>query len=152
VLVGRGGAVGYCVAMHIIDSQSLKRILQESHTIAVLGASMTAHRPAFYVPDYLHEHGYRVLPVNPRYAGETQWGEPFRSTLAELGEPIDLVDVFRRSELLMPHLDDLVACRPKVVWLQQGIQSDELAVALDKEGIDIVMDECTYARHRQFGL
>ena len=140
------------MSMHVTDSQSLKRILQESHTIAVLGASMTAHRPAFYVPDYLHAHGYRVLPVNPRYVGETQWGEPFRGTLAELGEPVDLVDVFRRSELLMPHLDDLLACRPKVVWLQQGIQSDELAAALDHEGIDIVQDECTYALHRRFGL
>ena len=138
--------------MHVTDSQSLKRILQESHTVAVLGASTTPHRPAFYVPDYLHAHGYRVLPVNPTHAGETQWGEPFRNTLAELGEPIDMVDVFRRPELLMAHLDDLLACRPKVVWLQQGIQSDPLAAALDREGIDIVQDECTYALHRRFGL
>jgi predicted CoA-binding protein len=90
--------------------------------------------------------------VNPNHAGESQWGERFRGTLADLGEPIDMVDVFRRPEFLMAHLDDLIACRPKVVWLQQGIQSDPLAAALDREGIDIVQDECTYALHRRFGL
>jgi uncharacterized protein len=142
----------YPLSMHVTDTPSLKRILQESRTIAVLGASTTPHRPAFYVPDYLHARGYRVLPVNPTHAGEKQWGEPFRSTLAELGEPVDMVDVFRRPELVMGHLDDLIACRPKVVWLQQGIRSDALAAALEREGIDIVQDECTYALHRRFGL
>jgi uncharacterized protein len=142
----------YPSCMQVTGSQGLRRILEESRTIAVLGASTTPHRPAFYVPDYLHEHGYRVLPVNPNHLGETQWGAPFRSTLAELGEPVDMVDVFRQPSFLMGHLDDFLACRPKVVWLQQGIRSDELAAALEREGIDLVQDECTYALHRRFGL
>lgn len=138
--------------MQVKESHALRRILEESRTIAVLGASTTPHRPAFYVPDYLHEQGYRILPVNPNHLGERQWGEPFRSTLAELGEPVDMVDVFRQPSFLMAHLDDFLACRPKVVWLQQGIRSEELAKALEREGIDIVQDECTYALHRSFGL
>jgi predicted CoA-binding protein len=138
--------------MHVTDPQALRRILMESRTVAVLGASTTPHRPAFYVPDYLHAHGYRILPVNPNHLGEVQWGVPFKATLAELGEPVDVVDVFRQPALLLGHLDDLVACRPRVVWLQEGIRSDALAVALEREGIDIVQDECTYALHRRFGL
>jgi predicted CoA-binding protein len=138
--------------MDISAPSALRKILEDARTIAVLGASITPHRPAFYVPDYLHGQGIRVLPVNPTYVGRSQWDEPFRGTLAELDEPVDFVDVFRRSEFVMGHLEDFLACRPKLVWLQEGIRSDALATALDEHGIDIVQDECTYALHRRFGI
>ena len=142
-------AARYSLDMHVTDSASLKRILQESHTIAVLGASTTPHRPAFYVPDYLHAHGYRVLPVNPRYVGETQWGEPFRSTLAELGEPVDLVDVFRRPEHAPGIAEEAVAAGAGAIWLQVGIVSPQARAIVEEAGIDYVEDECTKVVHRR---
>lgn len=132
----------------------LARILRDARTVAVLGAHDDPSRPAFYVPDYLHEQGYRILPVNPGLAGKTLWGETVCATLAELEGPIDLVDVFRRGELVAGHLDDLLAIhpRPKVVWLQLGVRSDEAARRLEAEGIEVVQDRCTLADHRRLGI
>ena len=78
--------------------------LRQARTIAVLGAHPEPSRAAFYVPDYLHAQGYRVIPVNPQLAGRALWGEPVRGSLAEVGEPVDIVDVFRRPDLLPGHL------------------------------------------------
>jgi hypothetical protein len=132
----------------------LFEVLTRSRTIAVLGAHEAPQRPAFYVPAYLHQQGYRVLPVNPAFAGKALWGEPFRAALAEIGEGIDLVDVFRRPDQLMGHLDDLLAMqpRPRVVWLQSGIRNDAFARALIAAGIDVVQDRCTLAEHRAQGV
>ncbi len=134
--------------------EDLHRILSEARTIAVLGAHPDTSRPASYVPAYLHQSGYRVLPVNPAKLGQTLWGEPVAATLAALGEPVDIVDVFRRSELLMGHLADILAMspRPRLVWLQQGITSTQLAAALLAEGIDVVQNRCTLAEHRRLGV
>lgn len=131
-----------------------REVLTRSRVIAVLGAHRERHRPAFYVPDYLHAHGYRVLPVNPVLAGDTLWGEPVRATLAELDEPIDVVDVFRRPGELPAHLPELLAMRPlpRTVWFQSGIRHDAVARALVAAGIDVVQDRCTYADHRRLGL
>lgn len=128
--------------------------LRAARTIAVLGAHHEPSRPAFYVPDYLHAQGYRVLAVNPALAGKILWGQPVRATLAELAEPIDLVDVFRRPDLLPGHLDDLRAMspRPRLVWLQLGIRNDAFARAVQDAGIDVVQDRCTLADHRALGL
>ena len=134
--------------------EDIRRILTEARTIAVLGAHPQRQRPASYVPEYLHSVGYRVLPVNPAKLGMTLWGQPVRATLAELAEPVDIVDVFRRSSLLMPHLPDILAMqpRPALVWLQQGIVSRAFADALLAEGIDVVQNRCTLADHRRLNL
>jgi len=134
--------------------EDLRRILTEARTIAVLGAHPVTSRPASYVPAYLHHSGYRILPVNPGKLGQTLWNEPVRATLAELGEPVDIVDVFRRSDLLMGHLDDILAMspRPRLVWLQQGITSQPFADALLAAGIDVVQNRCTLADHRRLGI
>ncbi len=126
-------------------------VLGAARTIAVLGAHEQPQKPAFYVPEYLHERGYRILPVNPVLAGKVLWGETVRATLAELGEPVDLVDVFRRPELLMGHMADLLAMkpRPKLVWLQLGIRNDAFARAVQAAGMDVVQDRCTLADHRR---
>lgn len=132
----------------------MREVLATARTIAVLGAHVEPAKPAFYVPDYLAAQGYRILPVNPSFAGRSQWGEPFRRTLAEIGEPVDLVDVFRRAEHLPGHLDDLLAMdpRPRTVWLQLGIRHPAFAARLVAAGIDVVQDRCAMADHRSLGL
>jgi uncharacterized protein len=133
---------------------NVRDILEHSPTVAVLGIHRAAEKPAFYVPEYLHDHGYRVIGVNPAFAGETLFGEPVRATLAELGEPIDLVDVFRRGEAIPAHLDDILAMRPlpKVVWFQLGITNDAAAATLEHAGITVIQNRCTLAEHRRLGL
>src|ERR1700729_1762510 len=110
------------------DAQ-VTQVLAGARTIAVLGAHVEPSRPAFYVPDYLHTQGYRVLPVNPQLVGKTLWGEPVRASLGDVGEPVDIVDVFRRPDLLPGHLDEILAMapRPRLVWLQLGIRNDAFA-------------------------
>ncbi len=132
----------------------IREALTSAHTIAVLGAHHDASRPAFYVPDYLRRHGYRILPVNPDFAGQTFWGEGVRETLAAIAEPVDIVDVFRRPEHLDAHLEDLLAMNPKprLVWLQLGIRNDAFARAIAAAGIDVVQDRCTLADHRRMGI
>jgi hypothetical protein len=139
-------------------------VLRRARSIAVLGAHDERARPASYVPDYLFHQGYRILPVNPGLAGRTLWGEPVRATLAELPLVPDMVDVFRRAEAVVDHLDELLALaarrdaeaaadpggsRPAlVVWLQLGIRNDAVAAALRRAGVDVVQDRCTFADHR----
>ncbi len=125
-------------------------VIDAARTIAVLGAHPEQQRPAFYVPDYLHEQGYRILPVNPEFVGQKLWGVPFVATLAELAEPVDIVDVFRRSSHVAAHLEDMLAMRPRprVVWMQQGVQSPAAAAHLVAAGIDVVQDRCLLADHR----
>src|SRR5262249_1115953 len=98
----------------------IRDALLRARTIAVLGAHPDPSRPAFYVPDYLHQQGYRIIPVNPALTGQTLWGEVVRGEVAGIAEPVDIVDVFRRPEALMGHVADILAMkpRPKVVWLQ----------------------------------
>jgi uncharacterized protein len=129
-----------------------RQILETSHTIAVLGAHDEPSRPAAYVPEYLAEVGYRVLPVNPSLVGRTLFGHRVVATVAELGEPLDLVDVFRRPAALPAHVDDLLLARPKVVWFQLGIRNDAVAKLLERHGIEVIQDRCTLADHRRFGI
>ena len=129
----------------------IRQILESSRAIAVLGAHAERARPAFYVPQYLHEQGYRCIGVNPHLVGQTLWGEPVRASLAEIGEPIDVVDVFRRASHLPDHLDDILAMdpHPKTVWLQLGVRNDSVAKALVDAGIDVVQDRCMLADHKR---
>lgn len=140
----------------VVIPERIREILASTHTIAVLGASIHPERPAHYVPAYLHAHGYRIFPVNPLHSreGAVGWGEPYRATLAELGEAIDVVDVFRHPGFLPGHLPDFLGMRPlpKVVWFQQGIRHDEVAAELIAAGIEVVQDRCTLADHRALGL
>jgi len=132
----------------------IERILADARTIAVLGAHPTPSRPAHYVPAYLAKMGYRVLPVNGPRAGETLFGEAVRPSLDELKEPVDIVDVFRRADALPGHLEEILTMepRPKLVWLQLGIQNDAFAERLLEAGIDVVQNRCTYADHKRLGL
>ncbi|MEZ4299235.1 MAG: CoA-binding protein [Polyangiaceae bacterium] len=138
----------------LMQDEQIIEVLRGARTIALLGAHEHPAKPAFYVPDYLHMQGYRILPVNPMLVGKTLWGEPVRASLAELAEPVDIVDVFRRPDLLFGHMEDLAAMRPKprLVWLQLGIRNDAFARAVLELGIDVVQDRCTLADHRRFAI
>jgi predicted CoA-binding protein len=128
--------------------------LTTSPTIAVLGIHNQPEKAAFYVPEYLHEEGYRIIGVNPLLAGEQLFGEPVRKTLSEIDVPVDLVDVFRRSELIPQHVEDILAMRPRprVVWFQLGIRNDDVARVLEASGITVVQNHCTLADHQRLGL
>lgn len=109
--------------MASINDARLREILSGSPTVAVLGIHREPEKAAFYVPEYLHDEGYRVIGVNPEFTNETLFGEKVRATLREIAEPIDIVDVFRRPEMIPQHLEDILAMkpRPRVVWFQLGI-------------------------------
>ena len=140
--------------MATIKDAQLREILSTSPTIAVLGIHIEPEKAAFYVPEYLHDEGYRILGVNPQFAGNELFGERVRDTLAELAEPVDLVDVFRRAELIPGHVEDLLAMkpRPRVVWFQLGIKNDDVARVLEASGIVVVQNRCTLADHQRLGL
>jgi predicted CoA-binding protein len=140
--------------MATFNDGQLRDILTSSPTIAVLGVHREPEKAAFYVPDYLHDEGYRIIGVNPVFHGQELFGETVRKTLAEIAEPVDLVDVFRRSELIPEHVEDILAMapRPKVVWFQLGIRNDDSAKILEAAGITVVQNRCTLADHQRLGL
>lgn len=140
--------------MAAINDTQLREILHGSPRIAVLGIHREPEKAAYYVPEYLHEVGYRIVGVNPRFSDQDLFGAPVRATLAELGEPIDLVDVFRRGDQIPAHIEDLLAMqpRPKVVWFQLGIRNDEAAAILEAAGITVIQNRCTMADHQRLAL
>jgi hypothetical protein len=137
-----------------MDDTRIRHILKSSRTIAVLGFHIEQEKAAFYVPEYLQEEGYRVIGVNPKYAGQEHLGAPVSATLAEIKEPVDLVDVFRRPQDIPAHVEDILAMspRPKVVWFQLGIKNEEAAAILEAAGITVVQNRCTLADHQRLGL
>jgi hypothetical protein len=133
----------------------VRAILSTSPRVAILGGNDDPSKPAFYVPDYLRQHGYTVFAVNPKLAGQSLFDAPVYGDLAALAaaqRPIDLLDVFRRPELLPAHLEEMLALKPRTVWFQQGIRNDAVAAELRAAGINVVQDRCTLADHRRFGL
>jgi len=140
--------------MATINDARLREILTGSPTVAVLGIHHEPEKAAYYVPEYLHDEGYRVIGVNPELSDREMFGERVRATLSEIGEPIDLVDVFRRPDAIPQHLDDILAMkpRPKVVWFQLGIRNDDAAKILEDAGITVVQNRCTLADHQRLAL
>jgi len=117
-----------------------KDILRRYRTIAVVGATNDTEKPAGYVPAYLMEHGFRVIPVNPT---ETEvLGEKSYADLASVREAIDVVDIFRRSEDVPPVVEEAIRIGAKAVWMQQGITHREAAKRAREAGLDVVMDRC----------
>lgn len=134
-------------ALVIDDEDSITRLLESTRRIAVLGIKTEAQadQPAFYVPQYLVEAGFDVVPVPVYYPDVTTiLGRPVYRRVADVPvpPPIDLVNVFRRSRDLMPHLGDLIAAKPRAVWLQQEIRDDVFAERLASAGITVVQDRC----------
>ena len=130
----------------------LRDILTDVRTIAVVGASPRPHRPSHGVMRYLQRQGYRAIPVNPFAAGDSLLGERCYATLAEIPEPIDMVDIFRRSELAGAAVDDAIAIGAKVVWLQLGVIDAAAAARAETHGIKVVMDRCPAIEIPRLGL
>jgi predicted CoA-binding protein len=133
------------------DDDGLRRILREARVIAVLGAKADRFAPSHFVPAYLSEHGYRILPVNPTITGRRVFGVAAVARLADLTEPADVVEVFRRPQYLPGHAEEILAMahRPAVVWFQLGIRHDAAAERLAAAGIRVVQDRCMMPEHRR---
>ena len=129
-------------------SRSPAQILAEARTIALVGASPKPSRPSHRVMRYLLDAGYRVIPVRPRDCDEVL-GVPCVASLAEIDEPIDLVDVFRREEHAPGHAREAVEARASAFWLQLGLVSADARRIVEDAGIDYVEDACTAIVHRQ---
>lgn len=132
---------------------AIDRLLERSRRIAVLGIKPETHadRPAHQIPLYLSGAGYEVLPVPVYYPGVDRiLGKAVHRKLADVPGRIDVVDVFRKSEDLEPHLPDLMAAKPRAVWLQSGIRHDAFAEKLLAAGIDVVQDRCMRVEHRRW--
>lgn len=132
------------------DIPTLRRILRDCRTIAVVGLSAEWHRPSNFVAKYLRQHGYRVIAVNPRYTEVL--GERCYQSLADIAEPVDMVDVFRRSEDVLPIALQAIAIGAKCLWQQIGVMNREADARARSAGLDCVMDRCVKIEHaRLFG-
>jgi hypothetical protein len=139
---------------HRLESEEAVRdLVRRIRRVAVLGIKTEeqSDQPAFYVPEYLHSVGLEVVPV-PVYYPEVKeiLGSQVYRRLADIPGELDLVDVFRRPKDLEAHMDDILAKKPKAVWLQSGIRNDALADRLAAAGIDVVQDRCLMVDHRRY--
>ena len=120
----------------------IARVLRSVNTIALVGASANWNRPSYFVMKYLQGKGYRVLPVNPGAAGQELLGETVRASLSEISEPVDMVQIFRRSEAAPPIVDEAIEIGAKVVWMQLGVRHDAAAAKAQAAGLTVIMDRC----------
>ena len=130
----------------------LHDILTSVRTIAVVGASPRRERPSHGVMAYLQRHGYRAIPVNPNAVGTTINGETVYAKLADVPEPIDMVDVFRRTEMAGGVVDEAIAVGAKAVWMQLGVRDDDAAARAEAHGIKVVMNRCPAIEIPRLGL
>ncbi|MCB2053335.1 MAG: CoA-binding protein [Geminicoccaceae bacterium] len=124
------------------DDADIRRILEEVRTIAMIGASANEMRPSYFAMLYLQRKGYRVHPVNPRYAGGTILGETVYADLADLPAPPDMVQIFRKSEDVPPIVEAAIEAGAKVIWMQLGVRHDEAAARAEAAGLKVVMNRC----------
>jgi uncharacterized protein len=135
----------------ITISADIRTVLTETRTIAVLGIKTEAQamQPAFYVPRYLQSTGFQIIPVPVYYPKATQiLGQQVYRRLVDIPIHVDLVNVFRRSQDVLPHVEDILAKMPNAVWLQSGIRNDAAAETLAKAGIKVIQDRCIMVEHR----
>ena len=126
------------------------RILKENRTIAMVGLSADPMRPSHFAAIYMQSEGYDIIPVNPRYAGQTILGEPVYASMEEIPRPVQIVDVFRRPDDAPNVARSAVAIGAKVLWMQLGVISEEAARIAREAGLDVVMDRCVKIEHARF--
>ncbi|MDO6522460.1 CoA-binding protein [Shimia thalassica] len=132
----------------------LKDVLKRTKSIAVVGVSMNPVRPSYFVARYMALKGYRVIPVNPGHAGKMLFGEKIRGSLSDIETPVDMVDIFRRSEAVPPIVDDALAQFPdlQTVWMQIGVENAEAAATAEARGVTVIQNLCPKMEYqRLFG-
>jgi uncharacterized protein len=138
--------------MPLTSDQDIAGLLSQTRTIAMVGASDRPDRPSYGVMRFLQNHGYRVLPVNPQITGEHVHGEYVWRELSQIGEPIDLVDIFRRPLAAGEAVDEAIAAGAKAVWMQIGVINEEAAARAEAAGLKVVMDRCPKIDIPRLGL
>jgi uncharacterized protein len=132
------------------DIATLRRILRDCRSIAVVGLSAEWHRPSFFAAKYMQQHGYRIVPVNPRYAEVL--GERCYASLRDIPHPVDMVDVFRRTEDVLPIAEQAIEIGARCLWQQIGVKNLAAADLACAAGLDAVLDRCVKIEHaRLFG-
>ncbi len=122
----------------------IRGILNTVKTIAMVGASEKENRPSYFAFKYLLERGYKMIPVNPGQAGHTMLGQRIYARLADIAEPVDMVDIFRASKYALPIVQEALTLkpRPQVIWMQLGVRSNEAAALAEANGLKVVMNRC----------
>lgn len=138
--------------MPLTTDAEIADLLNEVRTVALVGASDRPDRASYGVMKFLQDHGYRVMPVNPAITGETVHGEFVWRELSEIGEPIDMVDIFRRSEAAGEVVDAAIAAGAKAVWMQLGVVNEAAAKRAETAGLKVVMDRCPKIEIARLGL
>ena len=128
--------------MPLTNDDEIDELLRSARVIAIVGASDRPDRASYGVMKFAQDRGYRTIPVNPRITGEHVHGEYVWRELAQLGEPIDIVDIFRKSEDVGPVVDEAIAVGAKAIWMQLGIENAEAAVRAEAAGLMVVEDKC----------
>jgi predicted CoA-binding protein len=126
------------------DDSYIRGILNTVKTIAMVGVSANTSRPSYFAFKYLLERGYRMIPVNPGLAGQELLGQKVYAKLADIPEPVDMVDIFRAQQYALPIVQEAIAIapRPQVIWMQLGIRNDEAATLAEENGLKVVMNRC----------
>jgi len=130
------------------DINALRRILREAKVIAVVGLSADWFRPSFFAAKYMQEHGYRVIPVNPMY--DEILGEKCFKSLRDIGQPVDVVDCFRKSAEIPALAEDAIAIGAKVLWMQIGVKSEAARARAEAAGLEVVENRCVKIEHGRF--
>ncbi len=138
--------------MPLTRDEDIKALLEGVRTIAMIGASDRPDRPSYGVMAFLQRHGYRVIPVNPQITGEHVHGEFVFRELAQIGQPIDMVDIFRRPQAAGEAVDEAIAAGAKAVWMQLGVINEEAAVRAEAAGLQVVMDRCPAIEIPRLGI
>lgn len=138
--------------MPLTSDDDIRELLENTRTIAMIGASDRPDRASYGVMKALQDHGYRVIPVNPQITGEHIHGEFVFRELSQLGDPIDLVDIFRNSAAAGDAVDQAIATGAKAVWMQLGVVNEDAAARAEAAGLKVVMDRCPKIELARLGL
>ncbi|MCY7339870.1 MAG: CoA-binding protein [Sphingomonas bacterium] len=138
--------------MPLTRDDDIADLLQNARTIAMIGASDRPDRASYGVMKFLQDQGYRVIPVNPQITGEHVHGEYVWRELSQIGEPIDIVDIFRRPDAAGEAVDEAIAAGAKAVWMQLGVINEDAAARAEAAGLKVVMDHCPKIEFARLGL
>ncbi|SDW42399.1 CoA-binding protein [Roseicitreum antarcticum] len=133
------------------DDTTLQHILSRTRVVAVVGLSPNPARPSYQVAQYLTRHGFQVIPVNPGHAGKELFGEPVRASLSDCPPSVDMIDIFRASDHVLPIVEQALAALPalRTVWMQIGVSHPQAAALALSRGVDVVQDRCTKLEHQR---